>query len=301
MDQRTLLTTLSREQRRELTRKSDVPGALHLLAYLAAMALFASLVAMRVPYWPLAMIPLGILIVFLFCLLHETSHKSVFKTSWLNALVARLCGLLIFLPAEWFRWFHFQHHRYTQIRGKDPELDTPKPDTLGKLLLHVTGGPVWLAHIRTLFGNAGGVASDFVPAAKRGQVRLESRVLLLIYFLLILISVYYGSLLMLYVWVFPALLGQPFLRLYLLAEHAGCAYSKNVLENTRTVRTHSLIRFLAWNMPYHVEHHAFPTVPFHKLPALHQVMQPHLQVTAQGYTGFLGDYVGALTTGRARG
>ena len=29
-------------------------------------------------------------------------------------------------------------------------------------------------------------------------------------------------------------------------------------------------RFLYWNMNYHVEHHMFPMVPYHALPALHE-------------------------------
>jgi fatty acid desaturase len=30
-----------------------------------------------------------------------------------------------------------------------------------------------------------------------------------------------------------------------------------------------LSRFVYWNMNYHVEHHMFPMVPYHALPALH--------------------------------
>jgi fatty acid desaturase len=32
-------------------------------------------------------------------------------------------------------------------------------------------------------------------------------------------------------------------------------------------------RFMYWNMNYHVEHHMFPMVPFHALPALHEAMK----------------------------
>ena len=32
-------------------------------------------------------------------------------------------------------------------------------------------------------------------------------------------------------------------------------------------------RFLYWNMNYHIEHHMFPTVPYHALPRLHEVMK----------------------------
>jgi fatty acid desaturase len=32
-----------------------------------------------------------------------------------------------------------------------------------------------------------------------------------------------------------------------------------------------IIRFIYWNMNYHVEHHMFPLVPYYKLPQLHQI------------------------------
>jgi len=32
-------------------------------------------------------------------------------------------------------------------------------------------------------------------------------------------------------------------------------------------------RFLYWNMNYHVEHHMFPTVPYHALPRLHEAVK----------------------------
>ena len=35
--------------------------------------------------------------------------------------------------------------------------------------------------------------------------------------------------------------------------------------------------FLAWNMPYHAEHHAFPAVPFHNLPAVNRLIAPRLK------------------------
>jgi fatty acid desaturase len=31
-----------------------------------------------------------------------------------------------------------------------------------------------------------------------------------------------------------------------------------------------IFRFLYWNMNYHVEHHIFPLIPYHALPALHE-------------------------------
>jgi fatty acid desaturase len=76
-----------------------------------------------------------------------------------------------------------------------------------------------------------------------------------------------------------------------LAEHGDCPQVTNMFENTRTTFTTRAVRFLAWNMPFHVEHHVYPSVPFHRLPMLHGLMQDRLQVTSQGYAAFTRDYL----------
>ena len=63
-----------------------------------------------------------------------------------------------------------------------------------------------------------------------------------------------------------------------------------MFQNTRTTFAGRVLRFITWNASYHVEHHAYPSVPFHKLPDLHDNMQPHLKHTAEGYGPFLRDY-----------
>ena len=94
-----------------------------------------------------------------------------------------------------------------------------------------------------------------------------------------------------WVWILPALIGQPALRVYLLAEHGDCPQVASILDNTRTTLTNRLVRLIAWNMPYHVEHHAYPNVPFHALPRLHRRMRDALRVTAPGYAAFTRRYL----------
>ena len=84
-------------------------------------------------------------------------------------------------------------------------------------------------------------------------------------------------------WIFPVLAGQPFLRLYLMAEHTGCALGDNVFDNTRTTYTNAAVLLLSWRMPYHAEHHCFPSVPFHALERLNALIKQRTQVTAPGY------------------
>ncbi|ETO07789.1 rhizopine catabolism protein mocD, partial [Reticulomyxa filosa] len=78
-------------------------------------------------------------------------------------------------------------------------------------------------------------------------------------------------------WIEPSLIGQIFLRLYLIAEHNGCQFGElDMWKNTRSTKTWFFVRKLAWNMPYHLEHHAYPFVPFHQLPAVHEIIVNHL-------------------------
>jgi len=84
-------------------------------------------------------------------------------------------------------------------------------------------------------------------------------------------------------WLLPAALAQPLLRLYLNGEHGGVAQAGDSFATARTTLTHPAIRWLAWNMPYHTEHHLYPNVPFHALPRLHARVRGRLHNVGTGY------------------
>ena len=213
-------------------------------------------------------------------------------------MAAWVSSLAIALPPEWFRHFHFAHHRHTQIPGRDPELAEPKPETWAHYLWYLTGVPVWVSHSRTLVRNVLGRCDDaYVPAAALPAVRWEARVMAGAYAVLAGLSVAAGSAVLLWIWVIPAIVGQLFLRLYLLAEHGRCPMVADMFENTRTTLTGPLVRWIAWNMPYHTEHHAFPAVPFHRLPDLHADIRDRLKVVTPGYVAFHREYQAGLGGG----
>lgn len=287
LDHRELVAGLSRSQRAALLERSDRAGLVQLASHLGAVLALGTAIALRLPGWPLMLVPQGILIVFLFTALHECSHRTAFRTPWLNRAVAAVAGFLVLVPPEWFRCFHAAHHRFTQDPERDPELAVPEPRTWSDYLWRLSGLPLWGSLLRTLQINAAGRCSDtFVPAASRADVRREARLMLLGYALLLTGAVVLRSDLVLWVWVVPALLGQPFLRAYLMAEHGRCPRVADMLANSRTTFTTALVRRLAWNMPYHAEHHAYPAVPFHALPRFHALAAAHLKTTERGYTRF---------------
>ena len=291
MDHKAFIAMLPAKTLAALNQTDNYAGLCHLALHVGLITGLGLWIALALPLWGLVLPLYGIALCFLFTLEHEATHKTPFRSSWLNEWVGRLCGLLILLPFEWFRYFHLAHHRFTNIPGKDPELLAGmKPETPLAYMLYISGLPFWISMIKQTIDNAlGRDPGGFIPVRARRRIRVEARYMLAFYGLAGM-SLFYTPLL-LWLWIIPLLLGQPFLRLYLLAEHGRCAFVADMFENTRTTYTTRLVRFLAWNMPYHVEHHTLPNVPFHKLPDLHRHLQQHLRVTANGYGAFTSDYI----------
>lgn len=292
MDHKAFLSSLDSAQREQLTKRSNAKGLIHLAGHWGAIVICGAVILADVRFWQAMMVVHGIVLIFLFTLLHETSHKTPFNSGWINHVVGHVCGFVLFMPANWFGYFHYAHHRFTQIPGQDPELDAPKPASWKQFILHVSGIPIWISLAKTLGRNVFGAQQEaFVPVLRRTKVRLEAQIYMFAYAALLAVSVWFGTTILIYIWLVPMVLGQPFLRLYLLAEHSRCPRVANIFENTRTTFTNALVRAVAWNMPYHVEHHSYPSVPFYKLPELHALIEPHLQVTSQGYAAFSQMYV----------
>ena len=289
MDHAAFLRSLPPETRATLTERPMARGLWHLAGHLGAIVLCGALIGARVPGWPLLVPVQGVLIVFLFTLEHECTHRTPFASDRLCDRLGQLCGALILNPFQWFRYFHLAHHRWTNVPG-DPELASPKPETRAQWLWHVSGVPLWWSSLRLLARLATGTERPaYLPDRARPRAEREARVLLMLY--AAALASLTLSPLVFWVWLLPILLGQPALRLYLLAEHGDCPRVADMFANTRTTFTTALVRFLAWNMPYHVEHHVFPAVPFDKLPVLHALIRDHLQVTAPGYVAFSRAYL----------
>ena len=290
MDHAAFVATLPAAARARLTARSDAAGLWHLAGHGGLILGLGGLIAAGVPGW-WALLPVqGVLIVFLFTLEHECTHKTPFASAWLNEAAGRVCGFLLLLPFGWFRLFHLAHHRWTNIDGLDPELDGGKPEGLRAWVRHVSGLPYWHGQGRLVLGLARGtVQARYLPAGALPRLRSQARAMLAGYALCAASLAWTPVLL--WVWAVPVILGQPVLRLYLLAEHGDCPHVADMFRNTRTTFTTRAVRFLAWNMPYHTEHHVYPAVPFHRLPALHAAMKDRLAVTADGYVAFTRGYL----------
>ena len=269
-----------------LIERSDRKGlahlALHVLAIAAAGAVYAGVFDTA---WMISAAWLyGTALVFLFAPLHETVHYTAFRSRWINRAVSAVCGWILVLPPRYFRAFHLEHHRYTQDPDRDPELAVAPPRTWSGYLWRVSGFQYWTSRARTMLVHASGsVTEPYIAPSERAAVAREARVHLASYVAVAAASAASGSAAMLWIWLVPVVLGQPMLRLYLLAEHTGRPMVPDMLENSRTVLTNAIVRFLAWNMPYHAEHHAYAAIPFHALPRAHAILAPYIREQSPGY------------------
>ena len=226
MDHKSFLKTLNAKDKARLNARSDARGLRHLMMYCAVMGVMGSWIFFALPLWQIMLIPHGILISFLFTLQHECTHNTPFKTLWLNSIMGHLIAFLLFQPFLWFRYFHLAHHKYTNIPGKDPELDGhEKPSSWGAFVRHLSTVDYWWAKVTTLIGNSvGPLTASYIPPLKRRALRAEAVLLIVAYGVVFAMA----PTALLWLWIVPLILGFPVLRLYQLAAYGRCPEVENM-------------------------------------------------------------------------
>ncbi len=272
---------------RSLSHRSDLRGILRFGTHLLVMAATGFLIWLAQPHWYLmipAMVLYGFTIVTMFAPMHECVHRTAFDTRILNEICGWIAGLLSFYNFTYYRHYHTWHHRFTQDPQRDPELMSPKPRSMWEYVLEISGVTFWFPRFILFPKMALGITKQwpFVPANARGKIALSASIQTTIYIAGI-VSILMGYTFVLYYWFLPAILAQPLLRAILIAEHTGCTTDENGLTNTRTTLTKFPIRLLMWNMPYHTEHHLYPSIPFYLLPDAHQKLRERLAHIAPSY------------------
>jgi len=237
-------------------------------------------------WWYAALFLHGVVIVHLFAPFHETTHKSAFASQRLNTTVAWFTGLAIIIPPKYFTMEHAAHHTYTQHPEKDPE-SIPMSGSFWGYLYYATAIPYFQGVAKNLtllpLGRFSPSEQSFIPERLRKSVQREAALMVVFYLGLTVVSVLWQTEVLIWYWFVPRIMGEPLMRLIRMSEHGSCEWVGDLRRNTRTTLTVAPVRWLAWNMPYHAEHHGIPKLPFHALPALHQELAPHLEYLDQGY------------------
>ncbi|MES1186841.1 MAG: fatty acid desaturase [Myxococcales bacterium] len=285
---------IAADELRQLQQRSDAKGLLRLVGHLLAIGVAGAVYAVaRQRGAPLALlvlcaVALGFTLVTMFATMHEAVHRTAFKSRALNDWVAWFAGLLSFYNSTFYRPYHGWHHRYTQLPGRDPELEDAKPTSVLDYFVQLSGVPWWLGKLRTHFRLAVGKTGSygFLNEVTARPVVRSVRLQLGVYAAALGACFWLSQPYFVIYWLVPVALAQPLLRAILLAEHMGCSETSDMLSNTRTTYTLWPVRFLMWEMPYHADHHRYPALPFFSLARAHQSLAPNLaHIARRGYSG----------------
>ena len=222
------------------------------------------------------------------CLVHESSHYSLFKNRVMNDVVANLLVAFPFFGLiSSYRVGHWGHHRHVN----DPEKD---PDLLRLMAHHPRQFPIskWrflfeyvllqaLPHkaLSYLKGRALYVAKPLARTPDRNQDVLGrplTPVLRISYYVVLFSTLSYFGWWPHYflLWIVPMVTVYPATLFLREIAHHGNYPDNGDYTNSRVYEGYWLEReiFFPFSERNHVLHHMFPTVPWHKMMQAHHVM-----------------------------
>lgn len=212
---------------------------------------------------------------------HECSHGTAFRTAWMNNMIYQIASFcMVRNPVTW-RWSHARHHTDTIIVGRDPEIVAMRPPALARIITNLFGlsdaADGWKRMLLNASGRLDTEEASFIPPSEHPKVIRVARIWVGIYVATLAAAFALQSILPLMLIGLPRLYGAWHQVMTGVLQHAGLA--ENVIDhrlNSRTVYMNPVSRFIYWNMNYHVEHHMFPMVPYHRLPELHDLIKHDL-------------------------
>ena len=218
---------------------------------------------------------------------HEACHGTPFRNQKLNQLLLYISAWMENWEPITVKWVHARHHSYTSMVEDDAEYLLPNPIRWKHLLGLLTGwNQVWHYNkelVQLSFGRANYLINKSVPESEIPNVFRNARFYLASYLVIIAASFVSASWLPVCLLIFPRIAGAPVHGVLRILQHGALATEqKDHRLSTRSMRVNPVLGYFYCNMNYHIEHHMYPMVPFHALPALHEKIRDRLPRPSQG-------------------
>ena len=227
-------------------------------------------------------------------LVHEASHRLLFKRPVLNQWIGFLCGLSVLLSVSGFRTNHLAHHERRGCHASPEDVGANFRDATRSvsfyylsILIRAYGFLVYLPFVGLVQG------SRKMRAKTLAEYALIGAVCAAVFRLFPIDAI-------LKVWIVPLLISSHLTELRAVAEH-GLTTRGNVFTATRSVLSNRWVSFFNCNINYHLEHHLFPGVPWYNLPKVHRLLQEEYRrggcSVYRSYTTFFADFLRASRKG----
>ncbi len=269
---------LTADERSRVTQRSNFQGAL-IVAFDWALILLLFLLAAQVPH------PLTYLLVVLLLgsrqlgfgiIVHETGHRSLFKSQAINEFCGTwLSGYWVFSDKDVYMKGHLQHHQYC---GTEQDSDLKNYDaypvtrsSFKRKMIRDLSGQIGWRRIKSIIRSIRRIR-ELKPGVRQTLIR---SIAVNLFMLLTLAAFSHPWLYAL--WVIAFMTSHMLVtRIRQIAEHAAVPdhFHPDPRLNTRTIYINRLERLLLspHNLNYHLEHHLMPSVPIYHLKKLHQIL-----------------------------
>jgi fatty acid desaturase len=288
---------VDKEVIKELSERSTLNGLARVGLFLFFLAVCATgtLLALDHSWW--LAIPLLYAYYFFYgfwvAIGHELQHRTVFAKNfdWFSEPFFFLVQALMWNSPTYARKSHQLHHRFTMVRGTDPETDWPEVITskwLKKYLFDIISSILVIGAVKLLFkdiriqvrrslGKKDRMMRDHCTEQEISAIRRESFFILLFHIAIAAVAIVFRRWELLAFVTIAWQIGTQFELLWHSTEHISRLYDVNDQRLcTRSVKVGPLIHLIYWGLDDHIDHHVYPLVPSRNLPKLHKLLQTDL-------------------------
>lgn len=215
--------------------------------------------------------------------IHELSHSTPFKNQKLNTFFYRLFGFISWTNVIKYRQSHVQHHMVTVHTDRDLEIELPWLASKLQWIGH------WTFDWWHLYNNIGMIIRHSFGVLKgewehrlfpetdmklRRKLFGWARFVLIGQLALAAAFIYFDLWFLLILFTLAPFIGGGLAWLVTYTQHAGLPGDvPDFRLCCRSVKVHPFVRYLHWQMDYHVEHHMFAGVPFYNLKKLRKLIE----------------------------
>lgn len=295
-------TPIEKPVMKKLLQRSDAKGLQQCLSMIALSIATGTLAYYSYHHWPWFITAITIYfhgMCYFFhgahAAIHDLSHGTPFKTKGLNALFFGLFGFISWTNIVRYRTSHMQHHQLTTHTGRDLEVELPwNPGRLEWLGYWTFDWKHFFGNLDILLRHSLGIIKGewehrlFPESDRKLRRKLFNwaRFVLIGQLALAATFIYFDQWILLLIFTFAPFIGGILAWAVTLPQHAGLPPdTPDFRICCRSVKVHPFVRFLHWQMDYHVEHHMYAGVPFFNLKKLRNVIEHDIP-----------EYDGLLTT-----
>lgn len=239
----------------------------------------------------------GLMYAHLVELQHECLHAHAFNSAFLNRLFGVLAGVFMFSSHSHYRYDHLRHHAFLGTERNDEHfdyrfnnIDSVRGFTIAFFDLNRYKRVLSIIVDIVLGKPIEGVDKEQVQR----QIKNEYILYAVIFILSVIASIVFKTWLFALAWWIPTILvaeGMHFL--IEMPEHYGLntQSAPDVLENTRTIKTNSIVSWYVNGNDIHTAHHFHQGVPMCNVKKLNSLIESQLKVVEPSYRSFYSDVI----------